>query len=42
MVTRTPVVARINRDQVRAHQCPKNPWRSKTLDAIDSTPRTSV
>ena len=40
--TRTPVVRRIRRDQVRAHQCAKYPRFSKRLDPIDSVPSTIV
>src|SRR3954464_1637157 len=40
--TRTPVVPRIQRDQVRAHQCAKYPLFSKKLDAIDIAPNAIV
>src|SRR5438067_1367665 len=40
--TRTPVVARISRDHVRAHQCAKYPRLSNRLEVIDSVPSTMV
>ena len=40
--TCTPVVARISRDHVRAHQCAKRPLFSNRLDPIESVPSTIV